>query len=379
MVGMPNCALVVSVRSGNSKFGDEDKKVYALAPITVDLQTHTSVMKAFRGSIRRSSSIKADIAVLLNYTEEFLKYIERPGKRQRFGKVSDVVGGFYCAYFKKSSRQRSAFSLTNLPFLQLPTWVRFQNKVPTGEEIGEYQSIIKHQQEILFYRYSDSGNFEDFLDENKSEGHDLLHLYREFLSGGSLVAMLDFFAGLAALIMQQASKQKPGQQSTYKQFNLTKVRRLILLMEPTLKEIIDDDGFQAVARAVRLCTVTAQWLKATKKKKPQHEIRYGLAQELKRKAPFKDEFTSSIMEFINQYQTENARYRERGGTNIHQVTTTHVRRLAALIDDCPGNSAEPVASLLLAYGYAFDDSRSEHEEEQEATDSTTDATQGVTP
>jgi hypothetical protein len=379
MVGMPKCALVVSVRSGNSKFGDEDKKVYALAPVTVDLQTHTSVMKAFRRGIYRSSSIRADITVLLNYTEEFLSYIQHVGQKQRFGKVSHAVSGFYCAYFKKSSKQRSALSLTNLPFLQLPAWVRFRNDVPTGEEIGVYQSTIEHQREVLFYRYNESGKFEDFLDESKSEGHELLRCYREFLSASSLAAILDFFAGFAALVMQQASKQKPGQPSTYKQFNLTEVRRLILLMEPTLHDIIDDQGFQAVARAVRLCTVTAQWLKATKKKKPQHEIRYGLAQELKRKAPFKDEFTAAIMEFINTYQTENARYKERGGSNIHQVTTTHVRRLANLIDLCPGGSAEPVASLLLAYGYAFDDSRSEQEEEQEATDSTTDDSQGVTP
>ncbi len=355
MVGMPHCALVVSVRSGNSQFGEEDKKVYVLAPATIDLQTHTNVMKAFRGGVRRSSSIKADVTVLLNYVDEFLKYVQRSGQRQRFGKVRDAVDGFYCAYFKKSSKQRTALSLTNLPFLQLPAWVRFQGDTPTEGEIARYQDIIKHQREVLFFRYSNSGKFEDFVDENKSEGFELLRYYREFLSGGSLDALLDFFAGLGALIMGQAAQQKPGQPDTYRQFKTTQIRRLLEMMEPTLQQVLDDEGFREVARAVRLCTVTAQRFKA--KGIPvqnKHEIRYGLAQELKRKAPFKHEFTQAIMEFINQYQTENARNRERGGSNIHEVTTTHVRRLAALIDACPGDGAEPVASLLLAFGYAYD-------------------------
>ncbi len=151
-------------------------------------------------------------------------------------------------------------------------------------------------------------------------------------------------------------------------------------MEPTLQEIIDDEGFREVARAIYFSTVFAQYLK-TKGDKSHHEIRYGLAQELKRKAPFKHEFTSAIMEFINQYQTENARHLERKGPEItlHQVTTSQVRRLAALIDECPGESADPLASLLLAYGYAFDDSRPKKNPPPAPPASASQQTQEVTP
>ena len=334
-------------------------------------------MQAFRKGIYRSSSIKADITVLLNYVEEFLRYIQRSDQRQRFGKVRDAVDGFYSAYFKKSGKNRTALSLTNLAFLQVPSWVSFHSDIPTDDEIALYQELIKHQRDVLFYRYMTNGKFEEFVDEDKSEGNNLLRCYREYLSGGRLDALLDFFAGLGILIMHQIAQQKPGQPDTYRQIKTTHIRRLIEAMESTLQTVLDDEGFREVARAIRLCTVTAQRLKA-KKIKPQHEIRYGLAQELKRKAPFKHEFTSAIMEFINQYQTENARNRERGGSNIHEVTTTDIRRLAALIDACPGNSAEPVASLLLAFGYAFDDDPKEEDFATDNAPSDNNQIQGVT-
>jgi hypothetical protein len=124
---------------------------------------------------------------------------------------------------------------------------------------------------------------------------------------------------------------------------------------PTLQEIISDAGFIEVSRAIRLSTVTAQRLKA-RGIKPGHEIRYGLAQELKRKAPFKTEFVAALMEFVNTYQTENARQRDRGKKNIHEVSVSHLQSVCALLDRCP-TDAEPVASLLIAFGYAFDDTR----------------------
>ena len=62
------------------------------------------------------------------------------------------------------------------------------------------------------------------------------------------------------------------------------------------------------------------------------------------------------MEFVNAYQTENARQRDRGKKNIHEVTVSQLQSVCALLDRCP-NDAEPVASLLIAFGYAYDDTR----------------------
>ena len=370
IIGMPKAGLSVSVRTGRERrrFSEEDKKVYVLAPAYIGLQNHSDIMRDFQRSVYSASAVKADIAVLLNYSEALLLYAERGGAIPRFARARDAVDGFYTVYFKKSGTQRSAYSLTNLAFIQLPGWVRLPEPATT-EAIAEYQNIIKAHRDVLFYRYPTAGGFTDFIDESTGEGNDMLRQYREFLSGGSLEALLDFFAAFASLLMQHLAR---GEKTW--QFQLTQLRRLLLLMEtntkPTLQEILNDDGFQEVARAIRLATVTAQWLKA-KKIKSSHEIRYGLAQELKRKAPFKDAFVAALMKFINQYQAENARYRERGGSNIHQVTTTHVERIVALLDHCGGDGAEPVASLLIAYGYAYDDSRAE-EDEKLAADLTID-------
>ena len=356
MVGMPQCALAISVRSGTSEFKNEDKKIYVVAPMTISLNTHAAVLKTFRQSLYRSTSIKADIAAILHYVEAMLLYINRAHNRRRFGRsVANVVDGFSCAYFKKSGTQASAFSLTNLPFVQMPKWVTFE-AVPTDVEIEFYQEIIKGCRQVIFFCFNDNGRPTHQLDEGSGEGCNLLHDFREFLSGNAFTGLLSFFSGFASLVMLQASKAKP-----YRQFDSSLVRRLITIMEPKLQTIMDDDGFLEVARAISSSTVYAQYLKA-RGEKHHHEIRYGLAQELRRKAPFKTEFTQAILEFINQYQAENARHIERSSKDtkvqkVHQITTSQVRRLAMLIDQCDGDSAEPVASLLLAFAYAFDDTR----------------------
>jgi hypothetical protein len=361
MVGMPHSGLLVSVRSGRERgrFSEEDKKVYVLAPARIGLQNHSAIMKDFQRSLYSASAVKADIIVLLTYSDKLLLYVEREGRIPRFARFRDAVEGFYTAYFKKSGRQRSAYSLTNLAFLQLPGWVKLPQPV-TVEAISEFRRLIDSQREVLLYRYPSAGGFADFIDESTGEGNHLLRQYREFLSGGSLEALLDFFTGFACLLIRQLARGEK-----VRQFQLSQLRRLLLLMEtsmkPTLEEIISDDGFQEMARAIRLSTVTAQRLKS-KDIRTHHEIRYGLAQELKRKAPFKIEFVAALMKFVNQYQAENARYRERGGLNIHEVTTTHLQRIIGLIDRCGGHGAEPVASLLIAYGYAYDDIRTEEDE-----------------
>ena len=280
MVGMPKCALAVSVKGGKKKepYNKEDKKVYALSPSFLSLSSHSQIMGAFQNSVYGSSSIKADVAVLLFYTRQFLGYVARGGRPPRFGSIRNVVDGFSCAYFKKSGSQSSAYSLTALSYIQLPAWVALSESSQPAE-IQNWLDLIEEQEKVIFFRFPVAGGFDDFVDENKGEGLELLRLYREWLSGGRLESLLEFHADFASLVMSQAAQKK-----AYRQFSVSGLNRLFSLMNtpttPTLQEIISDAGFIEVARAIRLSTVTAQRLKA-KGIKPGHEIRYGLAQELK--------------------------------------------------------------------------------------------------
>ena len=75
-----------------------------------------------------------------------------------------------------------------------------------------------------------------------------------------------------------------------------------------LTPIIESEGFQNIARAIRQSTVTLQYM--AKSGNPPYDIRYGLGQELRRKANYPDEFIQELGDFLHSFNAENARAAE---------------------------------------------------------------------
>ena len=78
--------------------------------------------------------------------------------------------------------------------------------------------------------------------------------------------------------------------------------------EKKLTPIIESEGFQNIARAIRQSTVTLQYM--AKSGNPPYDIRYGLGQELRRKANYPDEFIQELGDFLHSFNAENARVAE---------------------------------------------------------------------
>ena len=109
-----------------------------------------------------------------------------------------------------------------------------------------------------------------------------------------------------------------------------------------MTEIIEDPGFQSVARAVRNATIYALTIPNMRR-----EVRFGLAQKWKQKINSGcDEFTAELAEFVQQYNWETAHRLKGVG---HMVTTTELDSLMSLVTN---RGHEIVGSLLLAYGFA---------------------------
>ncbi len=123
---------------------------------------------------------------------------------------------------------------------------------------------------------------------------------------------------------------------------------------PPLKPIIDTPGFRNIATAIRQSTVTQQYHK-TKNNDTTYDIRYGLADELRRKSRDNQEFLRILSEFLQQYSQENARalerHKDRGYRKRISVSTEDIAQLVDLVDRY---GAPTVANLLLAFGYAYD-------------------------
>ncbi len=118
-------------------------------------------------------------------------------------------------------------------------------------------------------------------------------------------------------------------------------------MDTTLRDILDDAGFKAVAGAVRRATVSAQSLKANGL--DHREIRYGLLPEIRRKRslPGIAPLIEVVSDFVCNYNVENARRRELSKEAPRNVTTEEFASLSRLVEK---HGASLVGALLGAFG-----------------------------
>ena len=121
-----------------------------------------------------------------------------------------------------------------------------------------------------------------------------------------------------------------------------------------LTPIIKSVGFQNIARAIRQSTVILQYraadAKKQKKPKDSYDIRYGLGQELRRKANYPDEFIQALGDFLHSFNAENARVAE----GLSQPWRKSVREddIAEIVQLIDEHGPQTVCHLLLAFGYA---------------------------
>ncbi|HID34815.1 MAG TPA: hypothetical protein EYP25_09675 [Anaerolineae bacterium] len=134
------------------------------------------------------------------------------------------------------------------------------------------------------------------------------------------------------------------------------------MSQPKLSPILQSQGFRNIAEAIRRSTVIPQYIG---RQQSQYDIRYGLGQELKRKAQYPDEFIQALAEFMQSYNEENARVYERTkgkGIRRKAITTQDIEEILALVDEY---GSRTVANLLIAFGYARDP-REESTDNQES-------------
>ena len=128
-----------------------------------------------------------------------------------------------------------------------------------------------------------------------------------------------------------------------------------------LSEIVESEGFREVAYAIRQSTVIAQYKTQAWKKKGKrypYEIRYGLAQQLLRRARQKEGFVADLTNFLGKYLAETSQVEEimrKSGVKFpfpgqrRRLSERSLDELVYLIDK---HGSEVVANLLIAYGYA---------------------------
>ena len=118
---------------------------------------------------------------------------------------------------------------------------------------------------------------------------------------------------------------------------------------PRLTKILEAEGFQNIAYAIRQATVTAQYRKQQGDRR--YDVRYGLGQQLARKAAYPNEFVAELADFLAKYNAENAQVMEqRRGPYRRSIRTSDIDEVVALIDEF--GDSRLICNLLVAYGYA---------------------------
>jgi len=335
-VGLWQCSVPRTVR------GSDDRKTYVLAPLGITLAAHKVVFPKFSNRLWNETAVKMDCLAALRYTQTLLEYSEA-------GQVDEldfegygpdrVVAGFYVVQYKLLSR--NAYTALNLSFINLPRWA---GAVDARTKVKELKEVIDEHCNII-----------NAIDENRSDGYNLLVQYRDFLSGQQLDAFFDFTTGYS----QYMTSEWEAGHRWVRPFRIDYLGRLIMSAKKELKTIIENVGFQNVAYAIRHSTIIPQRRKA-RDQDYLYNIRYGLGRELKQKAHHRDDFIAALGDFMQTYNAENSQVLESKKQQMRKnLRTSDIEAVVGLVDDF---GPEVVCNLLVAYGYASEPREEEEEE-----------------
>jgi len=315
--------------------GRKDRKTYVLAPARLDWTTHDQIMAKFRQRMLGSSSaIQMDILASLRYTQALIDHLE--GVKQEDWVIeflghpaTNLVHGMLTAFYKDMG---NAIATMNIAALNLPGWVKAQ----TPDDFKQLQDALAEHEQII-----------RMLDESHSGEYELLKYYRDFLSGNELTPFFRFITAYSSFLMRQMDRKLPSRPFT------TKTMEVLFMnsddRRKTYSQIVQNPGFRNIAYAIRHSTVVPQGRKA-RGNRPAVDIRYGLGQQLARKAAYADDFLAEIASFVYKYNAENAQLREnRREVFRKNVTTEDLEALTALVDEF---GSKVVSNLLIAFGYA---------------------------
>lgn len=335
VVGLFRAGITRTVANPTDPRNAKDRKTYVLMPLHLGWGTHRKVMDDFRKAmIGNATAIKLDIFAALRYTKAFLKHYEQARadapEMELFGRrPSDLVSGMQTAFYKSLGQSPAVM---NIAAINLPRWVAPRNPddlAKLNKALDEHLSIVRN------------------LDETRGDQFELLRYYRDFMSADDLTPFFEFTNAYGGFVMSQLERRK-----YVRPFTTTTLEVLFMNRDDsqhTFSAIVQDEGFKNIAYAIRHSTVVPQSRKG-KGKKPVVDVRYGLGQQLARKAAYPAEFLAEIAQFIHLYNAENAQLRENKREPFRKnVTTADIEKLTALVDTF---GSKVVCNMLVAYGYA---------------------------
>jgi hypothetical protein len=336
--------------------GSKDRKTYVILPAKVELGTLTTIMNQFRDICWSSTAVKQDILASLRLTQVLVRHrrTELSSARMqtawRPAPLVSIAQGFDITSYKDMG---SAHATINIATINVPNWFPDLSQL---QQVDDAEMLL--QEHIRIIR-----RIEGYQGKEGSEELSLLQTYRDFLSGHDLRPFWKFAALYGSYLFRQREHEKDVKRWLPQ---LTKKGLDLFIMnqqqpDKRMNSIMQNPGFQLIASAIREATVRAQ-RRTSQENDNRYEVRYGLHQDLLRKARVRDDFMVELGKFIAIYNAETAREEEKLAKKLgkhltsddyrtnhlrYPVTTAALEQLGQLLDNYP---TELVATMLVAYG-----------------------------
>jgi hypothetical protein len=307
---------------------DNDFKLYVIDPGDISITALRDLRNAL-ADLDLWGGVRLDIQATLRLVEHLILRSDvmdaQIALRRR--RPNEVIRGLRQAFFKGLG---TAAALMGDSFLPLPGWFVIQDRSAANAFLGIIEEHIG--------AHGRSGGCLGSLRDDRSGDIPVLQQYRRWLTTGELKEFLEFSSLFSLHVVQRRAA------SAYvAEFSTTYLNELFLrgyAMET--KEIVSNEGFLSVARAIRNSTIYAVGNNVSGR-----EPRFGLAQSWKQKMKGGARaFVPVLSDFIQQYNWETAHKMEGKG---HSVKEKELNEVLRLIDV---SGAELVGMLLLAYGFA---------------------------
>lgn len=301
-----------------------DLKIFVPEYKTLNYTKDFKLIPQLKKYAKGNTPIKIDVLHILLLAKLLVENTEASGRRR---KIKDIITGLHSVYQKDLGQNKA---VVNIGFIQTPGFIEIGSK----QDVQIWVEILQEQMAII-------GKMKEENDATPG-----LMLYRNFISGSNIDDFFKFSYWYAEYLMSQLSKQnKP------KAFTINTLNKLYNSMdnqEISLKSIIENEGFKAVADAIRKSTVSLQYLPKDQRK---YEIRYGVAQALQTKSKTKTDLAEYIGEFISLYNAETSRKAEKDDRAFRKnVREDKLSQFYELLD-C--HSSKLIGALLASYGFAL--------------------------
>ncbi len=322
----------------------EDYRVYVSAPKDIEFLQQKDVMSDFRKAFYTNSTYKGDIISSLLYAIKLIEHLEIS---QNFlfdfdYSPSNFMKGFYVCHFmtiKKSPPKKHA--PINLSFIWLPKFIKATNKEVADIWIEITSKLINIIKTIRGTK-------------KQEETGDTIHglsLFRDFISTSQIDYFFKFSFWYADYIMRKLIEKDHNPTIYIIPFRVSMLNQFYTFMETEdmkLTEIIYNEGFLAVAKAIRNSTVSLQYSPKDARK---YEVRYGLAQKLQNKSKTKNDLCQFIGEFIGQYNSETAMKKDTKNISLRaNVKEEELNDFFGLLENW---DSKIIGALLASYGFAL--------------------------